>query len=202
MLLRLVDDPNVINLLINILECYQSNAQEWLSTSSLVYAFLLAPIGRLQMALDSMSAISSLYHLFAAMTPSSISIQALVVAHLKQTSLSSPLYLTRWLAVLTCILRLIYTIPEDKFFKEIKGMKLAAPTVMCNGVEIQPPRSVKSEESVVIALSFAGFIMDSLAVAVRCVQLILRHHQQGDVEMLATVVSDLLILMKTLIESK
>ena len=81
-------------------------------------------------------------------------------------------------------------------------MKLAAPTVMCNGVEIQPPRSVKSEESVVIALSFAGFIMDSLAVAVRCVQLILRHHQQGDVEMLATVVSDLLILMKTLIESK
>ncbi len=203
MLLRLVSYPSVIDMLICVLECYQHNAQEWVNTSSLVYAFLLAPIGRLQIELDSMSAISSLHHLFATMTPSTISIQTLVVAQMKQTKLSSPLYLTRWLAVLTCTLRLMYSIfPEERFFAEIKGMDLITPSVNCNGVEVCPIKLVDCKESPGSALSLAGFLLDTITLSVTCIVLLLQHREQKGVAMLANVTTDIIILINTLVESK
>ena len=202
MLLRLVSYPSVIDLLINVLECYQHNAQEWINTSSLVYAFLLAPIGRLQVELDSMSAISSLHHLFATLTPSTISIQTLFAAQMKQIKVSSPLYLTRWLAVLSCILRLMYSIfPEDVFFKDIDGMELNTPSVNCNGVEVCAPKILGSNEAAGSALSLAAFLFGSIALGVKCVMLMLQHRYQKGVEMLANVTTDIIILTNILIES-
>ena len=203
MLLRLVNYPSVIDMLINVLECYQHDFKDWMNISSLVYAFLLAPIGRLLMELDSMAAISSLHHLFATMTPSTISIQTLVVAQMKQTALSSPLYLTRWLGVLTSILRLMYTIfPEEVFFKEIKGMALTTPTVNCNGVELCAIKTVGPDEPLGSPLCMAGFLFDTIALSVSCLIVMLQHNRQNGVEVLATVTTDIMILINTLIESE
>ena len=202
MLLRLVNYPSVIDMIINVLEYYQHDFKDWMNTSSLVYAFLLASIGRLQMELDSMAAISSLHHLFAAMTPSTISIQTLVVAQMKQRALSSPLYFTRWLGVLTSILRLMYTIfPEEVFFKEVKGMALTTPTVNCNGVELSAMKIIGPDEPLGSPLCMAGFLFDAIALSVSCLTVMLQHNRQKGVEVLATVTTDIMILINTLVES-
>lgn len=205
MLLRLIVYPSIIDMLINVLECYQHNAMEWINTSTLIYAFLLAPIGRLHVELDNMSAITSLHHLLNSMTPSTISIQTLMVAQMKPTKLSSPVYLTRWMGTLSCILRLMYAIfPEDRFFEEIVKMNPVMPSLVYNGVEILPDKTIESTgtDQPASALIFAGFLLDTISLGLKCIFLMLQQRQQKGVETLANITTDIMILITTLIESK
>ena len=198
MLLRLIDHPRIIELLIYVLECYQDNAQDWLNISGLVFASLLAPIGRIRVALDSSSSLSSLHQLLATMTPSSISIQALIVAHGKERVVNSPLLFIRWLAVLCSILRLMYTIfPEETFLDEIKGLPFNTPTVQCNGLVIKPS-SYCNEDKKEPMISLASFLMESMTIGIECIHEMMRHDDLG-LDMLSTILCDLLILLQTLI---
>lgn len=205
MLLRLVEYPRVIQLLISVLESYQTNGQEWNTISSLIFAALLAPLGRLQTQLDSPSSVSALHQLLATMTPSAISIQGLMLALTKQTFVNSLTGITRWLAVLSTILRLTVVIfPEDTLLYRLENIAMTTPRVECFGVAmptvVWPSKGVESDKTVV---RLSRFIMESLSLGVSCLSELLRqpiNDTSDDVLLLPMVLSDILLLLQTLVK--
>lgn len=207
MLLRLIEYPSVIKLLIFVLECYQGNASDWFNTSSLIFAALLAPIGRVQTVLDTPNSLSCLHQLFATMTPSSINAQGLILALTKQKQLTSPRLLTRWLAILSTILRLMATVfPEETLLTELKDTKLTTPTLDCVGIAtplIQWPTDTTEENG---SIKMMRFLLESVTLGISCLCQLLKVPQGNliyDVyDMLPMVLSDILLLLELLISCK
>jgi huntingtin len=204
MLLRLIDYSRVIQLLICVLECYQSNAQEWSTISSIVFAALLPPLGRLQASLDTPQTLSSLHQLLTAMTPSSISIQALLLTLSKQTHLSSITSLTRWLSLLSIVLRLLSVIfPEDTLKTNINNFQLTPPTVNFVGITIEPlswphPSDEKTRPLNYDITQLAMFLVDSLHLGLSSLSQLL-YDPLVDHSMLSLVLSDILLVIRILV---
>ena len=198
MLLRLVEYPRVIQLLIGVLECYQTNAQEWSTTSSLIFAALLAPLGRLQTHLDTPNSVSSLHQLLATMTPSAINAQGLMLALTKQTFIDSLRSVTRWLAILSTILRLTAVVfPEKTLLMQLKAIALTTPIVSVFGITLQRVDwSGEADETVV---RLARFLVESLTLGLSCLSELICDPLESSTDiLLPMILSDILLLMQIL----
>ncbi|XP_019850343.1 PREDICTED: huntingtin-like isoform X2 [Amphimedon queenslandica] len=199
MLLRLVEYPRVIQLLIGVLECYQTNAQEWSTVSSLVFAALLAPLGRLQTRLDSPSSVSSLHQLLATMTPSAINAQGLMLALTKQTSITSLRGVTRWLAILSTILRLMSVVfPEETLLMQLKSIPLTTPIVSVFGSTLS--KVEWGDESSDTVTKLARFLVESLTLGLCCLSGFICAPLESSTTdvLLPMILSDILLLMQIL----
>ena len=205
MLLRLIEYPRVIQLLICVLECYQTNAQEWMTISQLVFAALLAPLGRLQTLLDTPNSLSSLHQLLASMTPSAINAQGLILALTKQTRITSLCLFTRWLCVLSTILRLMSVVfPEETLLMQLHNIPLNTPTI--DSVDITIPQIIwpngtsdDSDDGGSVVTQLAKFLLESLAIGViSLAESLLNSYEHT---MLPLVLSDILLLIQTLVKS-
>ena len=207
MLIRLVEHPRVITLLTLVLESYHGTVQDWTNTSTKIFASFLPLAGRLQVALDTPSSLSSLHQLLAAMTPSSINLKGLFFALLKSTSLVTIKQLGRWLALLSSTLKLMVTVfPERTVLSELAGLVLSTPEVHLTGIKIQP-HTWSEKKGLDTATSLAEFLINSVYIGVIALSCIL-HRGVGGTEaaeggqLLLLVISDLLLLMQTLLNSK
>ena len=198
MLLRLIEHPHIIQLLVFVLECYQGQASKWKENSALIFAALLAPIGRLQIILDSTTYLSGLHQLLGAMTPTVINIEGFLLALLKQRKITSATHLTRWLAILATALRLVETVfPEETLFGCIKGISLTTPGVECAGIQYnraEPPETPGDTDAL-----FGQFLLESLTLGVVSLQQLVQHPQIDPPHMLPVVLSDILLLMQILV---
>ena len=199
MLLRLVEYPRVIQLLIGVLECYQTNAQEWSTVSSLVFAALLAPLGRLQTHLDTPSSVSSLHQLLATMTPSAINAQGLMLALTKQTSITLLRGVTRWLAILSTILRLMSVVfPEETLLMQLQSIPLTTPIVSVFGSTLDKVEWSGDSSDTVTKL--ARFLVESLTLGLCCLSGFLCAPLESSSTdlLLPMILSDILLLMQIL----
>ena len=206
MLLRLVEHPRIITLLTLVLESYHGNMQEWIDTSTKIFAAFLPPAGRLQVVLDTPSSLSSLHQLLATMSPAAINLKGMFFALLKPSYLSSLQQLGRWLALLASTLKLMVAVfPEVTVLTVLKGMSLLPPSLYLVGTDIQPLHW-PDEEGVDEATKMACFVFSAVHLGTVALSHAMRGggggrgggEEESGRMLLPLVMADLLLLLQTL----
>ena len=206
MLLRLIEHPHVVQLLLYVLEFYQGNALKWADVSLQIYASLVASAGRLQLILDTPSSLSLLQQLLSAMTPSSINIKGLFMTLMKQLCIPSVTGLVRWLALAVTLFRIMATMfPEETILSELQEIQIHIPTLDSVGMTLDSLSCGEDKQDIMglcTSERLAWFLLGVVHLGVRSLSIICKqpYPQKQQQEMLSLILMEILLLAQILVK--
>ena len=205
MLLRLIEHPHVVQLLLYVLGFYQGNALKWADVSVQIYASLVASAGRLQLILDTPTSLSLLQQLLSAMTPSSINIKGLFLTLMKQSSLTSITGLVRWLGLTVTLFRIMATMfPEETILTELQEIQIRVPTMESVGMVLDSLKWEDKQDATCVCTSeqLARFLLGVVHLGVQSLSVVYNqpYPQRQQQEMLSLILTEILLLAQILVK--